>query len=76
LACGAAGRRCPTSREAPFLKLTAISAGVKTRKGRALPQPPIVVIIIVDKDRDNDYDNDPFDKDRDNDCDNDLNPEP
>jgi len=26
LACGAAGRRCPTSREAPFLKLTVIGA--------------------------------------------------
>jgi hypothetical protein len=39
MACGAAGRRCPTSREAPFLKLTAIGAGAKQSGQRRASRP-------------------------------------
>ena len=44
-ACGAAGRRRPTSREAPFHKLTVIGAGAKqsaARASRRRPRPRIV----------------------------------
>jgi hypothetical protein len=44
LACGAAGRRCPTSREAPFHKLTVIGAGAKQSGQR---EPLVIVIVIV-----------------------------
>jgi len=46
LACGAAGRRCPTSREAPFLKLTAIGAGAKQSGQRE--SLVLVVVLVLD----------------------------
>jgi hypothetical protein len=44
LACGASGRRCPTSREAPFLKLTMIGAGAKQSGQR---KPFVLVVVLV-----------------------------